>query len=233
MTTTITEESGDIQAIKHLKKSISKNNPWYIALLEAIKLWTSTEEDYKGRHYKYLIDNEAFDWLLLAERLCDEIMEYIPEKEIIDLLFFDRPPLELTRDKFKEVIGSAKYQAYLNYLYGILMEEMLVLTVMEEIRKRKRSSGLSKDGDTQDEAFFKIYGRRQFELLNDYKKEKKKPLLKTIDLADTREFTYWLFKQRIKRCDKSCVASDTKKSLLQLHRYTKSRKHRYTQTQPS
>ena len=229
MTTTIAENSGDVQAIRHLKKSIAENKPWYLALLESINLWTSTEEYYQGRHYQYLIDNEAFDWLLLAERLFEEVKESIPEQEIVDLLFFDRPPMELTREKFKELIGIAKYQAYLNYLYGILMEEMLILTVMEETRKRKRSLGLSKDGDTRDEAFLNIYGGRQIELLSRYKKEKRRPVLKTIDLAEIREFTYWLFKQRIKRSDKSCVASDTKKALLQLHRYTRLKSHRNIQ----
>ncbi len=229
MTTTIEEDSGDVQAIRQLKKSIAENKPWYLALLEAINLWTSTEEYYKGRHYQYLINKEAFDWLLLAERLCEEVKESIPEQEIVDLLFFDRPPIELTREKFKELIGSAKYQAYLNYLYGILMEDMLILTVVEEIRKRKRSLGLSKDGDTLDEAFLHIYGEKQIELLSQYKKEKNRPALKTIDLAEIREFTYWLFKQRIKRSDKSCVASDTKKALLQLHRYTRLKSHRNIQ----
>jgi hypothetical protein len=221
MTNTIADDSRDIQAIAHLKKSIAENEPWYFALLEAINIWTSTQENYNGRHYQYLIDNEAFDWLLLAERLLEEVKEFVPEQEIINLLFFDKPPIEVTREKFKELIGSAKYQAYLNYLYGILMEEMLILTVMEEIRKRKRSSGLSKDGDTLDEAFLQIYGGSQIELLTRYKKEKKRPLLKTINLAEIQEFTYWLFRERIKRSDKSCVASDTKKALLQLHRYTR------------
>ena len=221
MTNTIADNSRDIQAIAHLKKSIAEDEPWYFALLQAINIWTSTQENYKGRHYQYLIDKEAFDWLLLAERLLEEVKELVPEQEIVDLLFFDRPPIELTREQFKELIGSAKYQAYLNYLYGVLMEEMLILTVMEEIRKRKRSSGLLKDGGTLDEAFLQIYGGNQIELLTRYKKEKKRPLLKTISLAETQEFTYWLFRERIKRSDKSCVASDTKKALLQLHRYSR------------
>ena len=82
---------GDIKAITRLKESVAAGKHWYVSLLEAIKLWKSTEEDYKGHHYKYLIDGEAFDWLLLAERLCDEISDVIPEKQKIDLLFFDRP----------------------------------------------------------------------------------------------------------------------------------------------
>ena len=79
---------GDIKAIEHLKESIAIGKHWYVSLLEAIKLWKSIEENYKGRNYKYLIDGEAFDWLLLAERLCQEIGDMVPEQEKIDLLFY-------------------------------------------------------------------------------------------------------------------------------------------------
>ena len=111
----------DAQAIQQLKSAIAEGKHWYVALLEAIKLWASTEEDYNERHYKYLIDNEAFDWLILAERLCEEADGLIPEKERSKLLFFDQAPIELTKDEFKNLIGGSKYQAYLNYLYGILV----------------------------------------------------------------------------------------------------------------
>ena len=211
--------AGDTQAIQHLKEAIAAGKHWYLALLEAIRLWTSPEEDYNGRHYCYLIDNEAFDWLVLAERLCEEIDGLIPEKELIDLLFFDRPPIELTNDEFKKLIGKAKYQAYLNYLYGILVEEILILAVTEEIRKRKRALGLNKDNSTIDEAYQYIYGATQTKLISLFRKEKGYPKRKSMTIGGVKEFTYWLFKQRLKRCDKSRVASDTKKALVKLHRY--------------
>lgn len=208
---------GDAQAIQHLKGAIAEGKHWYVALLEAIKLWVSTEEDYNGRHYKYLIDNEAFDWLILAERLCEELNGLIPEKERIDLLFFDRPPIELTKDEFKSLIGNAKYQAYLNYLYGILVEEFLILAITEEIRKRKRVLGLNNDDGVADEAYQRIYSATQGELLKRFRKERHCPHLRSITLSELNEFTYWLFKYRIKTHDKSCVASDTKKALVKLH----------------
>jgi hypothetical protein len=211
----------DIKAINQFKKSISDNKPWYIALLEAVRLWKSTGEYYNGRYLQYLIDNEAFDWLLLAERLCEEVKGLIPEEELINLLFFDKPPIELSKDNFQEMIGRDKYQAYLNYLYGILIEEMLVLAVMGEVRKRKRSLGLIRDGEVRDEAFLQIYGATQNELLSRFQKEKGYTRHLSIDIRELQEFTYWLFKQRLKRSDKSCVASDTNKALLQLYRYMK------------
>ena len=211
---------GDAQAIQHLKEAIAEGKRWYVALLEAIKLWRSPEEDYNGRHYRYLIDNEAFDWLLLAERLCEEVDGLIPEKEYINLFFFDTPPVELGKDEFRRLIGDAKYKSYLSYLYGILLEQFLILAVTEEVRKRKSVSGLvNNDRNVVDEAYQCLYGAIQTELLKDFRKERHYPLSRSIGLAELDEFTYWLFQHRIRRCDKSCVASDTKKALQKLQYY--------------
>lgn len=208
----------DTKSIQHLKGAIAEGKHWYVALLEAIKLWASTEEDYDGRHYKYLIDGEAFDWLTLAERLCEEVDGLIPEKERLNLLFFDQAPIELTRDEFKSLIGNAKYQAYLNYLYGILVEQLLILAITDEIRKRKRVLGLNNDDGITDEAYKRIYGATRGELLRRFRKERRYPRLRSISLSELNEFTYWLFKYRVKTREKSCVASDTKKALIKLHR---------------
>ena len=207
----------DTQAIQQLRSAIAEGKNWYVALLEAIRLWTSPEEDYDGRHHHYLIDNEAFDWLVLAERLCEELDGLIPERERTDLLFFDIPPIELSKDDFKNLIGASKYQAHLNYLYGILVEKFLILAVTDEIRKRKSVLGLNSDNGIVDEAHQTIYGLTQKELLKQFRKERHYPQLKSIGLGEFNEFTYWLFKYRTKNCDRSRVASDTNKALLKLH----------------
>jgi hypothetical protein len=207
----------DTQAIEGLKSAVAEGKNWYVAVLEAIRLWSSPEEDYDGRHYQYLIDNEAFDWLVLAERLCEELDGLIPEKERTNLLFFDRPPIELSREEFKDLIGAPKYKAYLNYLYGILVERFLILAVTEEIRKKKRVSGLNNDNGVVDEAYQRIYGATQLAILKQFRRERHYPQLRSISLRELNEFTYWLFKYRIRNRDKSCVASDTKKALIKLH----------------
>jgi hypothetical protein len=207
----------DTQAIQGLKSAIAEGKNWYVALLEAVRLWSSPEEDHDGRHYQYLVDNEAFDWLVLTERLCEEVDGLIPEDELTNLLFFDRPPIELSKDEFKNLIGASKYQAHLNYLYGILVEKFLILAVTEEIRKKKRVLGLNNDSGIVDEAYQHIYGAPQFALLKQFRKERHYPQLRSINLSELDEFTYWLFKYRIKNRDKSCVASDTKKALTKLH----------------
>lgn len=212
------KNEGDLRAIQHLKAAVSGGEHWYLALLEAIKLWKSVEETYKGRRYCYLIDGEAFDWLLLAERLCNEIDDIIPEKDRINLLFFGRPPLDLTNDEFKKLIGAAKYRAYLNYLYGVLVEEALISAVSDEARKDTRVAGWDRHDSALDKAYKRIYEQNQQVLFDTFRKEKKYSKRKTVSLGMLKEFTYWLFKYRLKHCDKSRVASDTKKALLYMQR---------------
>ena len=208
---------GDTQAIQGLRNGIAEGRNWYLSLLEAARLWSSPEEDYDGRHYRYLIDNEAFDWLVLTERLCEELDGLIPEKDRANLLFFGIPPIELSKDQFKNLVGSSKYRAYLNYFYGVLVERFLLLSVTEEIRKKKTVLGLNNDNGVVDEAYQRIYGATQSALLRQFRKERHLPQLRSIGLSELNEFTYWLFKYRMKTRDKSLVASDTRKGLTKLH----------------
>ena len=197
----------DAQAIRGLKSAIGEGRNWYVSLLEAVRLWTSPEEDYAGRHYQYLVDNEAFDWLVLTERLFEELDGLIAEKERTNLLFFGIPPIGLSKDEFKSLIGASKYQAHLNYFYGILVERFLILVVL----------GLNNDNGVVDEAYQRIYGAPQSALLKQFRKERHYRQLRSMRLSELNEFAYWLFKYRMKARDKSRVASDTKKALTKLH----------------
>jgi hypothetical protein len=40
-----------------------------------------------------------------------------------------------------------------------------------------------------------------------------------MNLDELKEFTYWLFKYRVKHSEKSRVASDTKKALLYMQKH--------------
>ena len=204
---------GDAEAIWYLEQAITSGKHWFIALLEAIGLWTTAEETYDGRTYRYLIDGEAFDWLLLAERLCRTVDGLLPRDEKINLLFYGQPPLNLTKEKFKELIGSGKYHQYLNYFYGITVEAALILAVQDEVRKEKRIWGYNGEYGTVNEVYRRIYEATKTILLKHFRHEKHYPQLKSISLTELKEFTYWLFKYRLEQCDKARVASDTKKAL--------------------
>ena len=213
--------AGDARAVKHLKDEIKGGKDWYIALLETIRMWRGPEEEYNGERYLYLVGGQAFDWLRLAERLCDEIREAIPEGELIDLLFFDRPPVKMSEAEFKLALGPAKYRAYLNYLYGVLIEQALLLATIYEVRKASIVP-LSPEEEAA-RAYKIIYQAELPELLNAFQKEMKYPHRRSLTLTELKEFTYWLFRYRVKTSEKPRVASDTKKALLLMYRRMSSR----------
>ncbi len=198
------------ELIQDLKKSIAEGRHWYLAMLETIGRWTVPEEEYNGRKYCYLISGEAFDWSLLAERICHELKGHIPEEERIAMLF-GKTPLSVSLQEFKDYIGKKKYSAFLNYFYGIVVEQALQLAVELEIDKENHSRPHSSHSDGK--LFRRIYGAGQEELWNRFLKEKRRPYHEDLSLREMDEFTYWLFKYRFANSDSARVASDTQKAL--------------------
>ncbi|MEX2246823.1 MAG: NUDIX domain-containing protein [Dehalococcoidia bacterium] len=206
-------------AVAQLRESIAAGEPWFEALMRSIAVWDKPEEDAGGRRYRYLIGDEAFDWLLLAERLIAGAGGHIPEDEAERLLFEARAPTEMDDAGLREWIGESKHRAHLNYLYGVIVEEALQYAVELEVAKEYRS-GTFKDGrerePVRDPVFERIYGRPQKELLREFRDELGLPRHTGIALSELREFLYWLFKYRTKQCEPARVASDTRKALAQL-----------------
>jgi len=214
----------DDEIIRRLREEIVSGKHWYIALLEAVGRWQSSEEEYKERNYRYLIDDTALDWLLLAERLCEAVDGLVSENEKSDLLIRNKPPLDISREQFRNLLGESRYTQYLNYFYGVTLERALVLAVEAEVRKERRLAGFAKERDTSGEAYRRIYGETESDLLDKFRKEKHYKQLKSIGLQELKEFTYWLFKFRIRYSDKELVASDTKKALDWARRHGLSQK---------
>lgn len=196
--------------IQYLKDSIADGKNWYTALLETIGLWTIPEEQYNGRHYKYLIAGEAFDWFLLAERLCMELEGLVPEDERIAMIF-GKPPLDISIREFKDTIGSKKYRAFLNYFYGVTVEQALQFAV--EIEIEKEAHGKIRRQDSHAQAFMRIYNSDESKLLQRFLQGKTFSEEDGISLHQMDEFTYWLFKYRFTNADSARVASDTRKAL--------------------
>lgn len=202
------------EEVSYIREALKTgHDPWYKILLTAIGTWTIPGETYQGRDFQYLILGEALDWLSLAERICLEFEEIIegPEKE--DLLFNGRLPEEISDVQFREMIGANKYRAYLNYWYGVIVEEALQLAVEEEVRKLYRSKGYLDNDYFVEEAFVILYGESSSDLMQEFRKEFKLTRRKKLSLTNLKEFTYWLFKRRISKWDPARVASDTRKGI--------------------
>ncbi len=201
------------EAINHLRESITSGKHWYPSLLEAMGLWTAPEETYKGTDYKYIIGGEAFDWLLLAHRLCDSVGGLIPQIEREQLLGEAKPPLELTASQFRHLTGSTKYKALLNYWYGVDIERAFVSSIEEDIHKERMVAGYTTRRDVSDEVYRRAYGASKEELVQAFRRDKGYPEESGLPESDVKEFTYWLFKFRIEKHDKARIASDTRRGI--------------------
>ena len=216
--TTTAETSNAEETIDYLRQLIAAGEHWYIALLKSMARWSAAEEEIDGRRYRYLIGSEAFDYLTLAERLIDELDVYIDERELDALLFHGHAPLEIEDEEFQALIGTPKYQAYLNYLYGVVVEEALQVAVEEEVAKERHGHVWSAGNSESEPAFQRIYGKSHEELLQEFRKERDVDEPGSQQLTELKEFTYWLFKYRVRSHEGARVASDTRKGLAALSR---------------
>ena len=206
------------EAIAYLRETVAAGEHWYVALLKTMSRWTTAEELIGERRYRYLIGGEAFDWLLLAERLIEESAIECGEDERDALLFNGHPPLEIEDDEFQMLIGTPKYQAYLNFLYGVVVEEALQYAVEEEMAKEQHAHVWSAAAVDRAGSFVRIYGRPLQELREEFQLARGMAVTEELDYTDFKEFTYWLFKFRVRNGEGARVASDTRKGLVALSR---------------
>jgi hypothetical protein len=198
------------------RSAVESGAAWYPALLDAVARWPLPQELVGGRWYRYLIGGEAFDWLLLAERLLEEVEDLVTEEEREALLFHNRPPTEQMADAFREAIGESKHRAHLNYVYGVVVEEALQLVVEEDVHKELRCGAWGQDLRVDESVYQRIYGRPREDLLAAYRAERGLDSGNEMLLSELHEFTYWLFRYRMRQCDGARVASDTRRGLVQL-----------------
>jgi len=206
------------EVVFRMRQAIQDGEHWFEALLDGVARWRVPEERIGNRTYRYLVHGEAFDWLLLAERLLDEIPDLVPPLEREALLWENRWPLDIDDHEFAARLGRTKHSAHLNYLYGVLVEEALQLCVEEEIHKENRSRAWGYDLRVDETMYQRVYGLSREALFAQYYEETGTLFRHDVPLADWKAFSYWLFKLRLKRQDKARVASDTRKGLAQLTR---------------
>lgn len=230
-------ESGPDTLLASFFADVVGGRPWFDALLDCIRDWEAPREIIDGREYVYLLEQEAFDWLLLAERICDAAPPgLLPTHEVEAMLIDESPPVALSEPEFQERLGTPKYWAHLNFLYGVRVEQALHLA-MERVLQKERN-GLSFSHQRQEldaDVFGRIYGARQPDLLREYRAANHREHIdpERIEHAEWQAFTYWLFRRRIERQDPARVASDTRQGLEMLYELEAARQRRRRRRAPS
>lgn len=218
----------DRESVKHLSldiveictKEILAGRSWIYAVLEAARKWVLPYEKIEARQFQYLIHGEAFNWLLLAERLVLDLRNCIPLDEVTDLLFHGKLPESMTEVQFREVLGENKYRAHLNFYYGVTVEEALMFAVEEEVSKEGRVRGFYEHSNVEDEVMIRLYGKPQGQLIRRYFKDQNRRFRNRMNASEWTKFVYWLFRLRLTNSDQARLASDTNKGLRCLARIT-------------
>ncbi len=210
------------EAVLHLRSAVRSGTPWPQAMLEAVALWTLPQEVHLGRSYQYLIQGEALDWLVLAERLCPELDGFISDEEKERLLFWGILPDDTIPEALQDTLGVNKYRAYLNYWYGVVVEEALQLSVEESVRKRHLALCYADSEDLVEQAFVLLYGATRADLLEEFRGWANIARRRALSLTDLKGFIYWLHKRRLKMWDPARVASDIKRGIRRLRRLQQS-----------
>ena len=211
-------DTPDDGTIERFRSALSGGAHWPEALLTAIGEWTAAFEVVDGVRLDYLIEGEAFDWLLLAERLMREAPAgRISSADAERLLFDGVLPEEVSEAQFKSLLGSAKYRAHLNHFYGVVVEEALWYAVEREVEKERSVRGLQHPFGVQNLIAERLYQAELATLLRQFQRKHGRGQRVRLTLAESNAFTYWLFKRRIANSDQARIASDTRKGLSMLN----------------
>lgn len=193
--------------IQELKSKIENGINWEKAVVDCISDWDINEEFYRGYKYKYWINNEAFDWMTLTERLGSAIKSYLNKKKYHELIFTGLLPNKSSYEYMKKVISKNKLSQMRNFYYGIIIEDLIYIQKSQQYLKNSLNDINGYDG------YEEIYGKNINLLFQQFAKNIKFTKQSTINLYTYKEFIYWLFKFRIKNSDKTKVASDTNLSI--------------------
>ena len=167
------KNAGEAANLKLFRRALDEGQEWVLAMIDAMSRWSAPEGIHRGRRESYFIAGEAFDWPLLAQRLCTEVGGLIPGSEREDLLLRGLLPGRLgdqsIGDLMKEGLGVEKYRGYLNFYYGVTVEEAILHAVEDEVRKGNLARGARYRTDETDEAFERLYGARRDDLIVEFR----------------------------------------------------------------
>ena len=157
---------------------------------------------------KYLIDDEALDWLTLTERLVSSIKSYITKEEYNYVSTSGLLPDQEIYNYIKKTIPKKKLSQMRNFYYGIIIENLIYHYIILEYQK---NTIVVEDNDQR--FYEEIYNKPIEVLYEIFYKERKTINKNKLNFHELKLFSYWLFKYRLKHSDKTKMAHETNTAL--------------------
>ena len=198
--------------LRRFNAELEAGSHWYLAALRVCGQWRLADEVHQGRRLTYLVAGEALDLVLLIDRIASTRRDAVPRAERDELRFQGRPPMYVSGDAFAGALGAARFNAHLNYFYGVDVEEAVVHAVELEASKPHPLDRGAVD------VYLTVYGKTYDELLAAYRAERGLKDDGRVRWADWKDFTYWCFRLRLRTQVPARIGSDTRKGIALLQR---------------
>ena len=197
--------------INELNNNFDSDESLIHTFLKIIGHWPLKSEIIDGIEYQYWINDEAFNWYLLASRIIFSVKD---EQNIKKLDHFLSTVHFLPGSDQRIMINlfpPDKYRAHLNFIYGVILEEVIIC--FNEMEKNKDVLNQFNVTDSINLVYLNLYGMDYTEFIRLYEFETKTKLDQFDTLHSYYNFLYWSWKYRLKKSTPEKIAYDSQSGI--------------------
>ena len=158
----------------------------------------------------HLVSNDAFNWKGAAWAIAATTRDF-PSQAVVERWLKDSNEHGgYGEGEFRRYIGDERFNAHLNFFYGVTIERATILAKFIQLTKFVRTSGLFPERIAMQNRTFKdLYGGGVRTLFTEFTLSHGPNPPRGL----SHQFVYWLFKHRLAHSEPAKVASDTKLGL--------------------
>ena len=197
--------------INQLNDSFDSDELLVETFMKIIGQWPLKSENFDNIEYQYWVNDEAFNWHLLASRLIFSITETTNKQILNELLHSTYLLPGSDQGKIINLFPPDKYRAHLNFIYGVVLEEVIIC--FNEMEKHKDVINQFHASDVINAVYLDLYGYNFSEFIRIYEFEKKIKLDKFDSLYSHYDFLYWSWKYRLKKSTPEKIAYDSQSGI--------------------
>ena len=197
--------------INELNNNFDSDESLIHTFLKIIGHWPLKSEIIDGIEYQYWINDEAFNWYLLASRIIFSVKD---EQNIKKLDHFLSTVHFLPGSDQRIMINlfpPDKYRAHLNFIYGVILEEVIIC--FNEMEKNKDVLNQFNVTDSINLVYLNLYGMDYTEFIRLFEFETKNKLDQFDTLHSYYNFLYWSWKYRLKKSTPEKIAYDSQSGI--------------------
>jgi len=197
--------------INELNNNFDSDESLIHTFLKIIGHWPLKSEIIDGIEYQYWINDEAFNWYLLASRIIFSVKDEQNIKKLDHFLSIEHFLPGSDQRIIINLFPPDKYRAHLNFIYGVILEEVIIC--FNEMEKNKDVLNQFNVTDSINLVYLNLYGMNYTEFIRLFEFETKNKLDQFDTLDSYYNFLYWSWKYRLKKSTPEKIAYDSQSGI--------------------